>query len=439
MVLSALAVVYINTEETLAQGAQQMAAAYQVWDIDSYSVGKSIAYSLANSLIMVTVICLMTFVIVLLYRNNCMKCLIGYMIVCSTTLLGFLGGHMYWVAIQIYRLPVDKFSYYLVLWNFAVVGVLAVFMGAVVPKYITQGYLIATSVILAWHLDYFDEYTTWCLLFMLALYDLCAVLTPCGPLKALVKLMSREDAPDMPGLLYEAELPEEAKRPGLSNSSSTKYQGSGENETTLTEIPLAVARVYSLPVKGIPHRNKDIFGKNDTKGKASKAPLLESRDGPLVPEDPTEKQLRASVLVQMPENGGKIERHRQNRRTVYLEKDRYGEAKRVLWVNTKGKVYAEASDGKDFEETNTIRLGLGDFIFYSVLVAKAAQYSFTTFAACVLVILTGLGSTLVLLSVFHHALPALPISICLGIFFYIFTRVFIEPWVEEVLTNPYYV
>ena len=127
MVLSALAVVYINTEETLAQGAQQMAAAYQVWDIDSYSVGKSIAYSLANSLIMVTVICLMTFVIVLLYRNNCMKCLIGYMIVCSTTLLGFLGGHMYWVAIQIYRLPVDKFSYYLVLWNFAVVRVLAVF------------------------------------------------------------------------------------------------------------------------------------------------------------------------------------------------------------------------------------------------------------------------------------------------------------------------
>ena len=42
---------------------------------------------------------------------------------------------------------------------------------------------------------------------MLALYDLCAVLTPCGPLKALVNLMSDEDSPEMPGLLYEAQIP----------------------------------------------------------------------------------------------------------------------------------------------------------------------------------------------------------------------------------------
>jgi presenilin 1 len=32
---------------------------------------------------------------------------------------------------------------------------------------------------------------------MLAVYDLCAVLTPCGPLKALVNLMQHEDAPEM--------------------------------------------------------------------------------------------------------------------------------------------------------------------------------------------------------------------------------------------------
>jgi presenilin 1 len=73
------------------------------------------------------------------------------------------------------------------------------------------------------------------------------------------------------------------------------------------------------------------------------------------------------------------------------------------------------------------------------LVAKAAQYSFATFAACILVILSGLGGTLVLLSVYHHALPALPISIFLGVFFYVVTRVFMEPWIMEVLQKPYYV
>ena len=81
----------------------------------------------------------------------------------------------------------------------------------------------------------------------------------------------------------------------------------------------------------------------------------------------------------------------------------------------------------------------GDFIFYSVMVAKAAMYSFTTFAACMLVILAGLGGTLVLLSVYHSALPALPISIFLGVIFYLMTKLVIEPWIEIMLTAPIYV
>jgi presenilin 1 len=462
MVLSALAVVYINTDETVAEGEEQMAQAYQMWKIDdsSSSIGMTIAMSLANGLVMVSVICLMTFCIVLLYKFECMKCLIGYMMLCSTTLLGFLGGHMYWVAIQIYSLPVDKLSYFLGLWNFAVVGVVAIFMGQGVPKFVTQGYLIATSVIMSWHLDYFDEYTTWALLFMLAMYDLCAVLTPCGPLKALVNLMSRDDAPEMPGLLYEADLPPEARRPGAARNNRSRQpeqssiqQASDEPQSSdpgsgvwdnrssdsapRTEVPLAVARVYNLPVLGIPPHSQGILGNSSSSGNV---PLLDDADDEYrMPESPTPTQLMAEVLVRLPKHGGRIEKVRRNGKTMYLERDRFGNPKRVLWVDKEGRVFAESSDGEDGDDRNTIRLGLGDFIFYSVLVAKAAQYSFTTFAACMLVILAGLGGTLVLLAVFHHALPALPISICLGIFFYIVTRIFMEPYVEAVLLKPYYV
>jgi presenilin 1 len=56
-----------------------------------------------------------------------------------------------------------------------------------------------------------------------------------------------------------------------------------------------------------------------------------------------------------------------------------------------------------------------------------------------LVILSGLGGTLVLLSVYHHALPALPISIFLGVIFYLLTRIVIEPWIKAVLTAPLFV
>lgn len=318
--------------------------------------------------------------------------------------------------------------------------------------------------------SHFDDVTAWCLLVMLALYDLCAVLTPCGPLKALVNLMSQEDSPEMPGLLYEAELPVEARRPGAAGrtrrarsdiqqqtqeddstvdladvpsgigddrssvpGSMPGHESVGEDHVVVTEgplvsIPLAIALVYNLPIFEVatPANSPDA-------ARVSAVPLL---DG--VPPDPTPEQLRTNVMVRLPASGGRIER--KGRGKVYLERDRFGVPKRTLWVDRQGKVFMETeTDEDDGKPSNSIRLGLGDFIFYSVLVGKAAQYSFATFAACTLVILSGLGGTLVLLSVFHHALPALPISIFLGVVFYLLTRIMVEPWIEAVLTTPFYV
>jgi len=487
MILSSLAVVYINNEATLAEGAATMAEAYQYFDTTNASALSAVLLSLLNGLIMVTVIALMTFVIVLLYKYNCMWILIGYMMFASTSLLGFLGGHIWYVAIQIYNLPVDKLTYFFVLWNFAAVGILSIFYGKGVPKSLSQGYLICTSVILAWHLSFFDNLMAWSLLFMLALYDLCAVLTPCGPLKALVNLMSRDDAPEMPGLLYEADLPPEARRPGVPsvgssrnrniNNSRSSDDGAGgsintasvsESHSEITEssntegmtagegprmdLPLAIAQVYNLPVQDLPVKNQRIFRctSNNGNGRASfKRPLLNSDAATPsfdIPENPSRKQLQADVTVQLPTNGGRIERIRRKGKNVFLERNRHGEPKRILWVDRQGRVFAESSeyglrdnDDEESDGRNSIRLGLGDFIFYSVMVAKAAEYSFTAFAVLMLVILAGLGGTLILLSVFHHALPALPISIFLGIFFYIVTRFLIQPWIENILLTPYYV
>lgn len=201
MMFSALAVVYLNNEQTVENGEAAMAQAYQVFNTSNGGFDSFIK-SFANSLIMVTVICMMTFVIVLLYKFKCMKCLIGYMMFCSCTLLGVMGGNLVETGLMIYQTPVDKLTFYFGLYNFAVVGVTSIFWGQGIPKYMTQVYLMATAVILAWHLSYFDSLSTWSLLIMLALYDLCAVLTPCGPLRFLVDLMSKEDAPEMPGLLW---------------------------------------------------------------------------------------------------------------------------------------------------------------------------------------------------------------------------------------------
>ena len=70
MILSSLAAVYINTEDTLEAGANEFAKAYTVWKIDSSneSAGKNLAMSIGNTFVMVCVIGLMTFGIVLLYK-----------------------------------------------------------------------------------------------------------------------------------------------------------------------------------------------------------------------------------------------------------------------------------------------------------------------------------------------------------------------------------
>lgn len=144
MVLAALSAVYINNDETKEMGEEQFASAYNVWQIDNSaesSAGRNLAASIGNALVMVCVIATMTFGIVFLYKYRCMKFLIGYMVFSSASLLGVLGDYMGSIAIEIYRIPIDVISYYLLMYNFAIVGVTAIFYQKGIPNSVTQIYL----------------------------------------------------------------------------------------------------------------------------------------------------------------------------------------------------------------------------------------------------------------------------------------------------------
>ncbi|KAJ1690234.1 hypothetical protein LUZ63_014389 [Rhynchospora breviuscula] len=95
----------------------------------------------------------------------------------------------------------------------------------------------------------------------------------------------------------------------------------------------------------------------------------------------------------------------------------------------------EEEDGIGLGSSGAIKLGLGDFIFYSVLVGRAAMYDYMTVYACYLAIMAGLGVTLLLLAVYRKALPALPVSIMLGVVFYLLTRVLLEVFVVQCSSN----
>lgn len=63
------------------------------------------------------------------------------------------------------------------------------------------------------------------------------------------------------------------------------------------------------------------------------------------------------------------------------------------------------------------------------------MYDYMTVYACYLAIIAGLGITLLLLAFYRKALPALPVSIALGVVFYVLTRTLLETFVMQCSTN----
>lgn len=278
--------------------------------------------------------------------------------------------------------------------------------------------MVALGIIVAAWFTSLPEWTTWVLLVALALYDLVAVLAPGGPLKILVELASsRED--ELPALVYEARPTVSRNREG----SSLGLLVGGVSESSSVELQV-VAR------------------ENDTVGDSEHRVIQIGEDGisregetsPLV----NNGRERRSSSTESSEYSVDVSGDRNRQHNSHVGSEIVVDEERAPLVEMLG--YREGTERGGSETsgviaTRGIKLGLGDFVFYSVLVGRAAMYDLMTVYACYLAIISGLGCTLILLAVCRHALPALPISIILGVVFYFLTRLLMEPFVVGTSTN----
>lgn len=357
--------------------------------------------ALLNSLVFVTVVTAVTFLLVLLFYFRCTKFLKYYMGFSAFLVLGFMGGEISLFLIQHFDFGVDCVTFLLALFNFTIVGVLAVFMSKM-AIFVTQGYLVLIGILSAYWFTQLPEWTTWVLLVAMSLYDLAAVLLPGGPLRLLVELAISRDE-DIPALVYEARPVSYTESAPASGSvqrrlwrerrdfdsdhneslNSTSNANLGANPDCTLGTYLSTANAQN--VRSLVDAEEGQFSGRDSE---LSAPLIEPR---------------LSMQMHLGQDGASSENL--------------------------------ALEGIGLASSGAIKLGLGDFIFYSVLVGRAAMYDFMTVYACYLAIIAGLGITLILLAFYQKALPALPVSVMLGVLFYLLTRFLLEPFMVQCSVN----
>ena len=219
-------------------------------------------------------------------------------------------------------------------------------------------------------IKYMPNWTTWAVLVVISLWDLFAVLAPFGPLRILVETAQERNEQIMPSLIYSAGV-----------------------------VYSLVGMADAQPQR----RDSDAgFTRNWVNGDERNRQVEVNQEGK------HQIKLYHFILTIFFVFSGQSERGQRQ----YQQR--------------------QPTEQELEEEDRGIKLGLGDFIFYSILVGKAsAEGDWNTTLACFVAILIGLCLTLMFLAICRKALPALPFSIAFGLVFFFLTSKVISPFTDE--------
>lgn len=318
--------------------------------------------AVANSLILISVVIVMTVILIALYKYRCYKLIHGWLIMSSLLLLSMFTCLYFEEILHTYNVPMDYITFFVIIWNVGMLGMVCIHWKG--PLQLQQSYLIFIAALMALvFIKYMPEWTTWVVLFVISIWDLIAVLTPRGPLRILVELAEERNEQIFPALIYSSTV------------------------------------VYMI------NRSDSVDSTSDSQNGFTRTWVEEHQHYPLP------RAVGGDEIV------------------------RDAERPEVQVVSTNELIRDAIND-----EEKGVKLGLGDFIFYSVLVGKASSYGdWNTTLACFVAILIGLCLTLLLLAIFRRALPALPISITFGLVFYFATRGLVKPFADMLASQQVFI
>ena len=368
-----------------------------------------------------------TFLLLALYYFRCYKFLFGYMVLASLFILFVMTGTFIEQLFVHLNTPVDIITIVFLLYNFGALGLLVIYWKG--PTRLQQMYLIIISAVIALSLvRLIPPVGMWILLGLMSIWDLVAVLCPFGPLRLLVKTAQDRDEPILPALVYSSKMVWILPRTSMTaadlllsqGKTSGYYECDEVNDIPLDEQNISINNKMSL--RGSP---------TDSHGSSTYLPSVRSTAQTPVAKSHTGSTDSKTAAVEV---GVSSEVNHISQEQTTTDSADEGECKGECEDRQKdGKKDTKKKKKIDLDqEEKDIKLGMGDFVFYSLLMAAATKYDnhWNSIISCYIAILVGLSMTIILLAVFHKPLPALPISLTFGIIFNFATSHLITPFLS---------
>ncbi|CAL1542420.1 unnamed protein product [Lymnaea stagnalis] len=426
------------------------------------NTGTKIWQSLANSLIMLGGIVVMTIVLLLLYKYKCYKIIHGWLVLSSVMLLFFFSYIYMEQILRSYNTPIDYITVAIIMWNFGVGGMFCIHWKG--PLLLQQAYLIMVSSLVAlMFIKYLPDWTAWTVLGVMVVWDLVAVLCPKGPLRMLVETAQTRNEPIFPALIYSSTMvwlitmaddESSSKKGKRGTSQGTGVSGTSGGARGASEIHESDDEGgFREHLSNGTNRANELTASSDSQtARRAVQALGEMSHGNPNPHrhiagsssDPVQNPTETSAVVPKKKKTPKPRQRAAAPQENSAEEDEENNIVRFQKFERKHicnyYLFPKLLTHHFILFAGGVKLGLGDFIFYGVLVGKASSKGdWNTTLACFVAILIGLCCTLLLLAIFRKALPALPISLTFGLVFNFATSALVRPFMDSLASEQVYI